>query len=171
MATLFQEFVNRELPKRLWIEVPGTGNLESGKYLRTTGTGLQVELVTTVTGEIAELIKTFNCASSAAVDDVVFHSNSATETVVVNSDNKDIGPSIGIITNKPTSTTCKVLLYGSCSATFSGLTVGKKVYVSSSGVPTATLPTTGYVQVLGMCYENNKIFVNPTIERIKRNPF
>jgi hypothetical protein len=45
MATPFENFVNGELPKRVSIEVPSSGNLDPDKYLVSTGVGLGVKLV------------------------------------------------------------------------------------------------------------------------------
>lgn len=45
MSTPFQQFVNRELPKRIFIDqIPVTGNLPKGKILKTSGVGLGVEI-------------------------------------------------------------------------------------------------------------------------------
>ncbi|MCW6598776.1 hypothetical protein [Yersinia ruckeri] len=43
-ATPFENFVNKELPKRLSTDIPESGNLPAGKVLVTTGLGLSVEL-------------------------------------------------------------------------------------------------------------------------------
>jgi len=48
--TNFTQFVNAELPKRISIEVPSTGNLQANKYLITTGIGLQVRVVDEIEG-------------------------------------------------------------------------------------------------------------------------
>ena len=50
MATPFQDFVNAELPKRVSCEEAVGGNLPAAKRLRTTGLGLQVELVDEIGG-------------------------------------------------------------------------------------------------------------------------
>jgi hypothetical protein len=55
MATLFENFVNKELPKRVSTDIPPDGNLPAGKFLKTTGIGLGVE-PSDVTGEIGELV-------------------------------------------------------------------------------------------------------------------
>lgn len=43
-ATPFENFVNKELPKRISTDIPDSGNLPAGKVLVTTGLGLGVEL-------------------------------------------------------------------------------------------------------------------------------
>ncbi len=43
MSEQFESFVNAELPRRVSIEIPASGNLTPGKLLKTTGIGLQVE--------------------------------------------------------------------------------------------------------------------------------
>ena len=45
MATPFETFVNGELPKRISIAVPASGNLDPDKYVVSTGVGLGVKLV------------------------------------------------------------------------------------------------------------------------------
>ena len=50
MATPFETFVNAELPKRISIAVPPTGDLDPNKYVVTTGVGLGVKLVDAPTG-------------------------------------------------------------------------------------------------------------------------
>jgi hypothetical protein len=50
MASQFENFVNTELPKRLSIDVPSTGNLEPNMIVTTTGLGLGVQLVAGVAG-------------------------------------------------------------------------------------------------------------------------
>lgn len=63
MATLFENFVNKELPKRISTEIPADGNLPAGKFLKTTGIGLSVE-ASDVAGEIGELV-IYDIAGSA----------------------------------------------------------------------------------------------------------
>lgn len=45
MASLFETFVNTELPTRTSIAIPGGGNLTAEKVIRATGTGLGVKQV------------------------------------------------------------------------------------------------------------------------------
>lgn len=67
MATSFENFVNAELPKRISIEVPPSGNLEPKRVLHTTGNGLQVEL-----GNVDEEQKNFivNSAETIILDEL-----------------------------------------------------------------------------------------------------
>lgn len=55
MATPFETFVNSELPKRVSIAVPASGNLDPDKYLMSTGVGLGVKLVDAPTGSGAPI--------------------------------------------------------------------------------------------------------------------
>lgn len=48
--TSFQRFINQEIPRRISTDVPISGNLPSGKFLRTTGIGLNVEIIDSVPG-------------------------------------------------------------------------------------------------------------------------
>lgn len=45
MPSSFEIFVNAEIPKRIYTEVPSEGNLEPDKLLLTTGIGLGVKLI------------------------------------------------------------------------------------------------------------------------------
>lgn len=53
----FQSFINNELPRRISSDVPVTGNLPSGKFLKTTGVGLNVETVDRVESGVIHLIE------------------------------------------------------------------------------------------------------------------
>ena len=118
--------------------------------------------------ENAPITHEYSCDASAAVGDIVYFSSD--NFVTKQPDNKG-EVSVGVITEKVTSVLCKVLTYGPCFVTFSGLLVSKKVFLSSTGVPTSTKPSGGFVEVLGVCYEANKVFVNLSMGRVKQNPF
>lgn len=53
----FQSFVNNELPRRISSEVPVSGNLPSGKFLKTTGVGLNVQVVDRVDSGVVHVIE------------------------------------------------------------------------------------------------------------------
>lgn len=117
----------------------------------------------------SEHIKTFSCAISVVVGDIVYPSTGVDNFVAKNINNTITTPSVGIIMKKNTSTTCEVLLYGPCDLIISGLVRGKNVFLGISGTLTTTVPTDGYLQNMGICYENNKAFINPHTIRLKLN--
>ncbi len=49
--TAFERFVNSELPRRISTDVPVSGNLPAGKFLQTTGIGLNVKIIDQIEGE------------------------------------------------------------------------------------------------------------------------
>lgn len=122
------------------------------------------------TGDITRFVRTFDCASTVAVGNIVYSAPNVDNFVFVNVDNTVVAPSIGIVIEKPTSFTCKVQMYGPCSITFSGLLRSKKVFLSTTGGLTTTVPTTGYLQKIGFSYENDKVFIDPNEIRVKLNP-
>lgn len=117
-----------------------------------------------------EITKVFDCDSSVSVGDIVFISTTDNK-VEANINNRELKKSIGIVIEKITTETAKVLTHGECSISFSGLVRGKKVYISTSGSLTTTIPTTGYLHCIGECIANNYVYVNISNERIKLNPF
>jgi hypothetical protein len=90
LATPFEEFVNLELPKRVWIEVPVTGNLDPNQYLITTGVGLGVYCATSGGGAGATLsgISPIIVGFDAGLWTVGY--NSFYESVKVTSNNQSI---------------------------------------------------------------------------------
>jgi hypothetical protein len=121
-----------------------------------------------VIAEAKTVISNFNCEATAVVGDVVHVSEFDNNTVITNVDNLHSRPTIGILIEKLSATECKVLTHGKWTQSYLGLEKGKKVFLSVSGSLTTTPPNTGYVQVVGLCYEEDKIFVNPSKERVKR---
>jgi len=118
-----------------------------------------------------KIIETYICETHAEVGDVVYFSDDTNSKVEINTNNEVIYPSVGIIIEKITTTNCRVLMFGECDTTYSGLVKGKKVFLDTDGTPTSTPPTEGYVQCLGVCYGEDKLFVKPSVERVKRHPF
>lgn len=107
------------------------------------------------------------CDVFASVGDLVMESDSVANKVDVAINNTDIRPVIGIIISKPTTTTCQIMLVGRVSG-LSGLTKGRKVFLSESGELTSTLVNTGYIQCLGVAKEADEIDFNPQLQRVLR---
>lgn len=108
-----------------------------------------------------------NCLVGASIGDLVMESLAITEGVDSVVDNNDIRPIIGIIINKPTTTTCEVLTVGRVDG-FVGLTKGSKIWLNTDGTVTSTPVATGYLQNLGTAREADVIDFNPQINRVKR---
>jgi len=113
-------------------------------------------------------IETRICDNTSEVLDLVFEDDVIINKVKSATNNTDVRPVIGIIVEKITNTSCRVLLLGPVSG-FSGLTKGRKVFLGTDGSVTSTVVTTGYLQCLGTAKEADTIIFNPNFTRVKRN--
>lgn len=111
--------------------------------------------------------ETFDCDVGVAVGDFVYIDPINANTVIKNIDNTPDQPTIGIVINKPTTTTCRVAFSAEITG-FSGLTQGQQVFLSTSGSLTSVPPTTNYVQMLGYALSPSKIKLEPYILRARR---
>lgn len=114
--------------------------------------------------ESLRIVKIFDCDSSTLVGQPVILSNSEVNKVVVTNNNIDSMPVFGIIEYKITATTCKVITHGYSDVTFDGLVKNKNIFLSSEGTLTQEVPSTGYMQLLGIAYEDNKMYVNINLQ-------
>jgi hypothetical protein len=114
------------------------------------------------------VVVTRNCLISTTVGDLVMESDIITNGVDSTSDNTDIRPVIGIVLEKPTTTTCKVLLVGTVQG-FTGLTKARKVFLHTDGTIVSSLATTGYLQCLGTARDTDTVDFNPQLNRVKRS--
>lgn len=122
--------------------------------------------------EIESTFLSADCLATTAVKDVVYLSSSATRYVLTNSDNKQSMHSIGVVVDKPTTTTATVQTFGPCSLTFSELTVvDKPVFLSATGGLTTSKPSGGYLQTIGFHHYLNMLFIKPSMFRVRQNPF
>ena len=108
-----------------------------------------------------------NCLATVQVGDVVMESNIITNGVETVTDNTDVRPAIGLVINKPTSTTCEVLFVGTVEG-FTGLNKGTKVFLNIDGTVTSSVATTGYLQCLGTARDPDTVDFNPQLNRVKR---
>lgn len=107
----------------------------------------------------------FNCDVSAAVGDVVYQDSLNDQKVIVAVDNTSVQPAIGVIINKIDPTTCEVLILGLYEG-FSGLTIGRAVFLSTSGGISSLDPATGYSHKLGVAVAPDTVFFTPTTTRV-----
>lgn len=113
------------------------------------------------------VVETRDCLASASVGDLVMESETLVNRVDVATDNTDIRPIFAVIIEKTSATECVILLLGQMSG-FSGLTKGRKVFLSTSGGITSTPPTTGYLQSLGVAKEDSIVDFRPNMQRVRR---
>lgn len=65
----------------------------------------------------------------------------------------------GVGLSKPSSTQIEVVFVGLVGG-YTGLTVGSAVFISTTGTPTHTPPTTGMLQQIGFAVSSTQILVN-----------
>jgi len=118
----------------------------------------------------AIIVKKF-CDPTSEVGDTVFLSNVDVDTVISNSNHKNTNQTIGLILEKITEDYAKILLFGKEIFTFDTYLKNSKIFLGIDGKLTTVPPTDGFLHILGVCLENDEIFFNPYIPRIKRTPF
>ena len=106
---------------------------------------------------------------NAQVGDLVMYSESADDTVDVVEDNFDSRSVVGIITDKPTTTTAIVMTKGQISG-LTGLTKTKKAYLGSNGEIAVIKPSTGNFQILGHSTDTGVLNFNPVNTKIIQPP-
>jgi hypothetical protein len=106
------------------------------------------------------------CDASLAVGDLVCESSTITngvDKVTSNSETRDV---IGYVIGKPDATTANILMKGVISG-LSGLTKAGKVFLSSNGGFTSTIPSNGYIKTLGQAIDADTIDFDPSITKVK----
>lgn len=134
-----------------------------------TGKLQLVDVVAAAGAESTLVSSVYTCEATAAVGDWVHLSTTIDGKVIVNIDNLVDTPTIGLILSKPTTTTCRVGLYGDVSGYgLAGLTMGREVFLSSTGTETPIAPLLDYIQILGLATSSTSMFLNPQIQRLRR---
>jgi hypothetical protein len=98
------------------------------------------------------------CTIADAVGDPVIVS--APDTVTSFATNVYADLCVGIIFEKPTDTTCVVVIGGIVRAITTGLVANKAVFVSTTGALTTTKPATGHLQIMGTALTTTDMVVN-----------
>lgn len=166
-----------------WDPSGGTENVpitvdgsSGGTWVLVGGYSFEQQLATVAfTGEYSDLlnapdalenvVRIFNCDVSAAIGDLVYQDPVVSGKVLVNTDNTQLNPTLGVIRAKPTTTTCEVLQLGT-QAGFAGLAQGQTVFLSTSGGVTTSAPVTGYQQQLGTALSTTEVFFIPNTQRV-----
>lgn len=133
------------------------------EFLYVDANGDYIETINDATGEQR------TCDVESVVGDMVMNSetvDNGVDSVVDNWDDRDV---IGIITEKPTTTTCIVMTKGRVEG-LSGLTKAQKVYLGADGAFTSTKPTDGYVRVVGHAIDADKVNFDPINTKILTAP-
>lgn len=139
------------------------------KYTINPFTGKVVPITKPDSGDdrASFVVETRFCLASAAVGDLVVESETIVNRVDVVTDNTDVRPVFAVIIEKLSDTECVILLLGQIGG-FSGLTKGRKVFLSTTGTFTSTPPTTGYMQSLGVAKEDSIVDFRPNMQRVLR---
>jgi len=103
-----------------------------------------------------KIVINFACDSGAQVGDLVYADTVTDNKVITLINNTSVRHVIGVIQGKQQPTVAEVLLLGTLDG-FSGLTKGYKVWVSPSGTPTTTQPTSGYLHQIGTAISSTEI--------------
>jgi hypothetical protein len=85
------------------------------------------------------------------------------DKVTSNTESRDV---IGYVIGKPDATTASILTKGVISG-LSGLTKAGRVYLSSSGGITSTMPYAGYLRTLGQAIDADTIDFDPSVTKVK----
>lgn len=129
-------------------------------------TGPAVQINFTPPTSIPKLVETFTTDVGTAVRDLVRVNGSNTVTKI----NDNLAATIpngafGVVINKPNPTTAEVLFTGIITG-YAGFTTGSPLFISTGGIPTHTVPTTGVVQQIGFAVNTTDFFVHlmlPTV--------
>lgn len=113
-----------------------------------------------VEGAVTEIIE-LDCDSGALVGQYVRVDEIQANFAVVATDNLEKMPVIGRIKEKITATHAKIVLRGVIDLSPS-LSPGR-LFLSSTGTPTLSVPTSGYRQELGYSFGNGKAHLEPSL--------
>lgn len=112
-----------------------------------------------VFGAVTQTI-VMNCETTLSVGQLVRQDQTTPDKVIAAIDNQIKFPIIGVVSAKPTTTTCEVILRGVIDVPV--LPVGR-AYLSSTGYFTTdtAIPKPFYLQVLGYSFGNGKLHFEP----------
>lgn len=132
------------------------------------GPNVQLNLVPSLISAASapRVLATFTTDVGTAAKDLLRVNAASTVTKITTNAAATIPNGIfGIGFTKPTSTSIQVAFSGIIGG-YSGFTVGSPLFVSTGGVPTHTVPTTGVVQQIGFAVSTTELFVQlmlPTV--------
>lgn len=119
--------------------------------------------------QASRVVLPFNIDPGASIGDIVYQDPLTANAVIVNTDNTQVKPSIGIVIAKPTPTTADVLVLGIYTG-FTGLTIGDRIWLGTDGAATTTPPGEGYQQALGIAVAADTVFLMPNNTRVLKTP-
>jgi hypothetical protein len=113
------------------------------------------------------------CQSTDQVGDLVCATSGPTRTVRrVNCQDPDFLPAYAVIISKPTATTAKIQSAGPVEGIYSGLTPGRRYFLSGTGRPVLDSRTglasgsTYFIQAVGVALDATSLLLNPSVDLI-----
>jgi hypothetical protein len=117
-----------------------------------------------------------SCLSSLSVGDFVYISGPSISGVyqVALADITDYNkmPAVGVITEKPTTTTCTLQWHGEIKNVYTGLTPHRVYFLDESARPSLsppTSPSTKYIQALGVALSSDTLLLTLEVQLTKRS--
>lgn len=107
----------------------------------------------------------FACQAGLVTGDLVYQSSVDDKSVIKVPDNTLVAQTIGVCLEKPTTTTCKILVLGVVDGQ-TGLTKGGRIFLSTTGTLTTTKPATGYLHNLGVAVSATEALFIPNNVRL-----
>jgi len=118
-------------------------------------------------GDGSKIVEDRDCDSGLATGDLVHESKTVYRGVDKVINNTDVRLIVGIVISKPSATVAKIMFMGAYDG-ITGFNTGAKVYCSGTGTLTYSLPTIGYVQILGNTSDGEHMDFNPAMSQIMR---
>jgi len=111
---------------------------------------------------------TYACPSGVAVNDVVYLSG-AGAVDKADKTSASTAPAVGMVTSKPTGTSCVVQASGKVSGLV-GLTAGAYYYLGTTGTISTSVPTTSgeQVQLIGYAPSTTELWLVEKVEAVER---
>lgn len=122
----------------------------------------QFDLVSRPPDKVQSAPGEYTVLASVAVRDLVYVSGDKAVAVADNA-SMSTGPCWAIVLAKPTTTTATLALSGKIAG-FSGLTPSEELFVGTSGglASPGSLPTTGFIQRVGVAVSATEILFEPS---------
>lgn len=108
------------------------------------------------------------CEPDSVVNDFVYLSQTEENKVLVATDNNSPSPIIGFIKSKYSDVKACVYYIGRID-NYSDLLEGKKVFIGNDGLPTTSVPKSGYIQTIGISLSTEEFLFNPNLNRVLRS--
>lgn len=121
-----------------------------------------------IASQAPKLIQTFDTDVGTIATNLVKVSGTNAVTKIVDNSAAEIPYGIfGVAFSKPSPLQAEVIFTGIVSG-YSGFTAGMPLFISTSGTPTHTAPTTGMVQQIGFAVDSTSFFLH-LLQPIRRS--